>query len=164
MASQHSMDIVVKFDKHEMDNAIDQARKEAVNRYDLKDAGIEIEFADDDIKLVAGSEMSLEAVFGIIVKKMAGRGLSHKILDRQKIEEAGGMKVRQHIKLVKVLDSESAKELSKKIRDAFPKAKPLIQGDTVRVTSGSIDELQEIIAMLRNDETVKVPLEFTNYR
>lgn len=164
MASQHSMDIVVKFDKHEMDNAIDQARKEAVNRYDLKDAGIEIEFTDDDIKLVAASEMSLEAVFGIIVKKMSGRGLSHKILDRQKIEEAGGMKVRQHIKLVKVLDSESAKELSKKIRDAFPKAKPLIQGDTVRVTSGSIDELQEIIAMLRNDETVKVPLEFTNYR
>ncbi|MFA6917331.1 MAG: YajQ family cyclic di-GMP-binding protein [Candidatus Gracilibacteria bacterium] len=164
MGSQHSMDIVSHFDKQELNNAIEQAKKEALNRYDLKDAGIEIELGEEDIKLVAGSEMHLESVFGIIVKKMAGRGLSHKILDRQKIEQAGGMKVRQHIKLIKALDQESAKEISKKVRDAFPKAKPTIQGDTVRVTSGSIDELQAIIAMLGKDETVKVPLHFTNYR
>lgn len=164
MASQHSMDIVVQFDFQELRNAIEQAKKEALNRYDLKDAGIEIELTDDDIKLVAASDMQLESVFGVVVKKMASRGLSHKILDRQKIEEAGGMKVRQHIKLVKALDQENAKELSKKIRDAYPKAKPTIQGDTVRVVSNSIDELQEIIAMLRKDETIKVPLQFTNYR
>lgn len=164
MASQHSMDIVVEFSQQELVNSIEQAKKEALNRYDLKDAGLEIELKDDDIKLIAGSDMQLEAVFGIIVKKMAGRGLSHKILDRQKIEEAGGMKVRQHIKLLKALDQENAKDISKKIRDAFSKAKPVIQGDAVRVTSGSIDELQEIIAMLRKDETVKVPLQFTNYR
>jgi len=164
MGSQHSMDIVVQFNKQELFNAIDQSKKEALNRYDLKDAGIEIELAEDDIKIVADSEMHLEAVFGIIVKKMAGRGLSHKILDRQKVEEAGGMKLRQHIKLVKALDQENAKEISKKIRDAFPKAKPLIQGDTVRVSSTSIDELQAIIAFLHKDETIKVPLQFANYR
>ncbi|MFA7685339.1 MAG: YajQ family cyclic di-GMP-binding protein [Candidatus Gracilibacteria bacterium] len=164
MASQHSMDIVVKFDKQELTNAIEQAKKEALNRYDLKDAQIEIELNDDDIKLVATSDMHLESVYGLIVKKMAGRGLSHKILDRQKIEQAGGMKVRQHIKIVKALDQETAKELSKKIREPFPKAKPVIQGDTLRVTSGSIDELQAIMGMLQKDETIKVPLEFTNYR
>lgn len=164
MATQHSMDIVVQFDKAELANAIEQAKKEAFNRYDLKDAGIEIELGEEDVKIVAGSEMQLEAVFGIVVKKMAGRGLSHKILDRQKIVEAGGMKVKQHLKLVKALDQENAKEISKKIRDTFPKAKPLIQGDAVRVTSSSIDELQAIIGMLKKDETVKVPLMFTNYR
>jgi len=164
MGSQHSMDIVVQFNKQELFNAVDQSKKEALNRYDLKDAGIEIELSEDDIKIVADSEMHLEAVFGIIVKKMAGRGLSHKILDRQKVEEAGGMRLRQHIKLVKALDQENAKEISKKIRDAFPKAKPLIQGDVVRVSSPSIDELQTIIAFLHKDETIKVPLQFTNYR
>jgi uncharacterized protein YajQ (UPF0234 family) len=158
------MDIVVQFNKQELFNAVDQSKKEALNRYDLKDAGIEIELSEDDIKIVADSEMHLEAVFGIIVKKMAGRGLSHKILDRQKVEEAGGMRLRQHIKLVKALDQENAKEISKKIRDAFPKAKPLIQGDVVRVSSPSIDELQTIIAFLHKDETIKVPLQFTNYR
>jgi uncharacterized protein YajQ (UPF0234 family) len=65
---------------------------------------------------------------------------------------------------VKALDQENAKEISKKIRDAFPKAKPLIQGDVVRVSSPSIDELQTIIAFLHKDETIKVPLQFTNYR
>jgi uncharacterized protein YajQ (UPF0234 family) len=158
------MDIVVQFNKQELFNAVDQSKKEALNRYDLKDAGIEIELSEDDIKIVADSEMHLEAVFGIIVKKMAGRGLSHKILDRQKVEEAGGMRLRQHIKLVKALDQENAKEISKKIRDAFPKAKPLIQGDVVRVSSPSIEELQTIIAFLHKDETIKVPLQFTNYR
>lgn len=164
MASQHSMDIVVKFDKQELANSVDQAKKEALNRYDLKDAGIEIELNEDDIKLVATSDMHLESVYGLIVKKMSGRGLSHKILDRQKIEQAGGMKVRQLLKLVKALDQETAKELSKKIREPFPKAKPVIQGDTLRITSGSIDELQAIMGMLQKDETIKVPLEFTNYR
>ena len=164
MASQHSMDVVVQFDYQELRNAVEQAKKEALNRFDLKDAGIEIELTDDDIKLVASSDMHLESVYGLIVKKMAGRGLSYRILDRQKIEEAGGMKVRQHIKLVKALDQENAKELSKKIRDAYPKAKPIIQGETLRVVSNSIDELQEIMGMLGKDETIKVPLQFENYR
>jgi uncharacterized protein YajQ (UPF0234 family) len=158
------MDVVVQFDYQELRNAVEQAKKEALNRFDLKDAGIEIELTDDDIKLVASSDMHLESVYGLIVKKMAGRGLSYRILDRQKIEEAGGMKVRQHIKLVKALDQENAKELSKKIRDAYPKAKPIIQGETLRVVSNSIDELQEIMGMLGKDETIKVPLQFENYR
>ncbi len=164
MASEHSMDIGINFDLQELRNAIDQAKKETVNRYDLKDSNIVIELNDDNIKLNAASDMQIEAVFGIIVKKMVGRGLSPKILDRQKIEEAGGMRVRQELKLIKALDQENAKKISKIVRDNFPKSKPVIQGETVRIVSKSIDELQEIMTKLKADESIKVPLNFTNYR
>ena len=164
MASEHSMDIVVNFDFQELRNAVDQTKKEAINRFDLKDAKIEIELADDDVKVAANSEYQLEAVFGILVKKTVGRNLSPKILDRRKAEEAGGMIYNQQIKLIKALDQETSKEISKKIRDRFPKSKASIQGDTIRVTSKSIDELQEIMQMLKVDTTMKVPLSFTNYR
>lgn len=164
MASEHSMDIGINFDLQEMRNAIDQAKKETVNRYDLKDSNIVIELNDDNIKLNAQSDMQIESVYGIIVKKMVGRNLSPKILDRQKIEEAGGMRVRQEMKLIKALDQENAKKISKIIRDNFPKAKPIIQGETVRVVSKSIDELQAIMQKLKEDESIKVPLNFTNYR
>lgn len=164
MASEHSMDIGINFDLQEMRNAIDQARKETVNRYDLKDSNIVIELNDDNIKLNAPSDMQIESVYGIIVKKMVGRNLSPKILDRQKIEEAGGMRVRQELKLIKALDQENAKKISKIVRDNFPKSKPIIQGETVRIVSKSIDELQEIMTKLKEDESIKVPLNFTNYR
>lgn len=164
MASEHSMDIGINFDLQEMRNAIDQAKKETVNRYDLKDSNIVIELNDDNIKLNAPSDMQIESVYGIIVKKMVGRNLSPKILDRQKIEEAGGMRVRQELKLIKALDQENAKKISKIIRDNFPKSKPVIQGEAVRVVSKSIDELQAIMTKLKEDESIKVPLNFTNYR
>lgn len=164
MASEHSMDIVVKFDFQELRNAVEQAKKEVLNRYDLKDSNIEVELTDEGIKLNVANDMQLESVYGVIVKKMAGRNLSHKILDRQKAEQASGMRVRQEIKLIKSLDQENAKKIAKMIRDAFPKVKPLIQGDSVRVVSKAIDELQEVIGFLRKDETLKVPLEFSNYR
>lgn len=164
MAPQHSMDIVVQFNAQELKNSVEMSKKEALNRYDLKDSNIEIELSDTGIKIVAQSDYQIEAVFGILIKKMVGRGVSAKILDRQTIEDAGGMRRRQEIKLVKVLDQENAKTISKKIRDAFPKSKPTIQGEMVRITSASIDELQSVIAFLRADEAIKIPLEFTNYR
>jgi len=164
MASDHSMDIVAKFDMQEMRNAVDQAKKEILNRYDLKDSNIEIDLADDSIKINATSEFQLDTVYEIIMKRMAGRGLSPKILDRQKFEPAGGMRVRQEVKLVKSIDQESAKAISKLIRDAFPKAKASIQGDEVRVSSKSIDELQETMKLLQSKEEIKVPLFFTNFR
>jgi uncharacterized protein YajQ (UPF0234 family) len=74
------------------------------------------------------------------------------------------MRYKQQIKLIKALDQETAKAISKKIRDTYPKVKPSIQGETVRVTSKSIDELQEVMQLLKMDATIKVPLTFTNYR
>lgn len=164
MAKEHSMDISVQFDFQELKNAVEQTKKEAINRYDLKDAGIEVELSEDNIKVTAQSEMQIEAVYGILIKKMIGRNVSPKILDRQKIAEIGGMRVKQEMKLIKALDQEMSKKISKMIRDSFPKSKPVIQGELIRVTSGSIDELQAIIAKLKADETLNLPLEFGNYR
>ncbi len=164
MAKEHSMDISIQFDLQEVINSVDQTRREALNRYDLKNSGIEIDLGDDFIKVTAQGEIHIEAVYGVLVQKMLGRGVSHRILDRQKIEEIGGMRVRQEMKLIKALDQETAKKISKMIKDAFPKAKPIIQGEVIRVNSSSIDELQAIMALLRADESLKVPLEFGNYR
>lgn len=164
MASEHSMDIVVDFDFQELRNAIDQAKKESVTRYDLKDAKIEIELTDESIKINAQSDNQLDTVFGMIIQKAVNRKLSPKILVRGKKEEAGGMRMREEIKLIKALDQENAKELSKIIRDNFPKAKPTIQGEALRVSAKDIDDLQAIMAHLRKLENIKVPLNFTNYR
>ena len=164
MASEHSMDIVVKFDMQEMKNAVDQATREIVNRYDLKNSNVQVDLGDNEIKVNAETENQIEAIYDIIGRKMAGRGLSPRILDRQKIEPAGGMRFRQEMKLVKVLDQENAKKISKLIKDNFPKAKAAIQGDAVRVSSKSIDDLQVVIKFLRENNTITVPLEFTNYR
>jgi cyclic-di-GMP-binding protein len=164
MAKDHSMDISVQFNLQEVINSVDQAKKEALNRYDLKDAGIEVELGEDFVKVIAQGDMQIEAVYGILVKKMVGRGVSPRILDRQKIEEIGGMKVRQEMKLIKALDQDTAKKISKIIKEAFPKAKPIIQGEAVRVISASIDELQAIMTILRDNESLEVPLEFGNYK
>jgi len=165
MGSTHSMDIVVQFDLQEMKNAIDQAVREATNRYDLKDSNVKIELKEDSVVwLEASSDMHVQALYDILLKKMVGRGLSHKNLDKKEIQDAAGMRRKQEVKLVKVLDQENAKIVSKLIRDKFPKTKPVIQGDTVRVTSSSIDELQAAIMALKSDPEITVPLEFTNYR
>jgi len=164
MASDHSMDIMVQFDFQELKNAVEMAKKEVANRYDLKDSKIEIELTEDMIKVNTANEYQIEAVVGIVVSKMVNRKVSPKILDRQKIQPAGGMRFIQEIKLIKAMDQENAKNISKMIRDNFPKVKPLIQGDTVRIVSKSIDDLQEIIKFLNSQESIKIPLLFTNYR
>jgi len=164
MASENSMDIVVKFDFQELVNSVDQAKREALNRFDLKDSNIEIELSDDVLKITAPSNIQIESVFDILSKKMIGRNLSTKILERKPIQEIGGMRARLEIKLIKSLDQENAKKITKIVREAFPKTKPMIQGDSVRVVSKSIDDLQGIMAFLKADESIKVPLDFTNYR
>ncbi len=164
MASEHSMDIGVNFDFQEMKNAVVQAEKEATNRFDLKDSNVEIELSDDNVKVTAQSDNQIESVYGILIKKMIGRSLSAKILDRQKIQEVGGMRVRQEMKLVKSLDQENAKKISKIIRENYPKAKASIQGDTVRVSAKSIDDLQGAMSLLNGDESIEVPLDFTNFK
>lgn len=163
MASEHSMDIVVDFDFQELKNAVDQAKREAVNRFDLKDANIEIDLTDEAINIKAPSEIQANSVKDIISKKIIGRNLSPKIIKFKKLEEIGGMRVKLHIDLIKSLDQENAKNISKIIRDNFPKAKPNIQGDTVRVVSKSIDDLQAVRQHLINMD-MDLPLNFTNYR
>lgn len=164
MAQDSSMDIVSQFDLQEVRNAFDQAKREIMVRYDLKDLHIELELTDDLIKITAPSEMSLATAWDILLQKLINRKLSPKILDRQEMEKVGGNQVRYTIKLIKTLSQELAKKISSLIREKFPKVKPSIQGDTVRVSSKSRDDLQAVIAFLRSEKTIDMPLEFTNYR
>ena len=158
------MDVAVRFDLQELVNAVDQARREATTRYDLKDSNVEIELGDDLLKITTPSKIQVESVYDILLRKVIGRKLSPKIFDRQEAQDVGGMRVRQEIRLIKALDQETAKKISKFIRENFPKAKPSIQGETVRVSSKSIDDLQAIMTKLKADESIKVPLDFSNYR
>jgi len=158
------MDIVSQFDLQEVRNAFEQTKKEIVVRYDLKDLHIELELTDEKVTITAPSEMSLETAWGILLQKMINRKLSPKVLKKGDLEKIGGNLVRYKIDLIKTLDQEMAKQISKLIRDQFPKAKPSIQGDSVRVSSKSRDELQGIIAMLRAEKTLPLPVDFTNYR
>jgi cyclic-di-GMP-binding protein len=163
MAGDVSFDVVSEFDEQELRNALDQVRREVQQRYDFKGVTVELTQAKDEVTLLTDDEYRAAAVKDLVESKAIRRGLSLKIFDWGKIEQAGGNKVRQRIGLRRGLTDDLAKKLSKLIRDEFPKAKPQIQGDAVRVSGKSKDELQRVIARLRElDEPV--PLQFQNYR
>ncbi len=162
MASSFSFDVVSDFDYQELVNAIDQAKRDVSTRYDLKDTKTEIELEKEQITVNTASEMTWDAVRDILESKVVRRTLSLKILDYGKIEEASMGRVRLVIKLKKGIEQELAKQISKLIRDNS-KAQSQIQGDAVRVTSKSKDELQTIMQMLKGKD-FPVALQFTNYR
>ena len=163
MASTFSFDVVSKFDFQEMKNAIDQAQREIHQRYDLKDTGTEIALTEKDLTINTASEYSLQAVRDTIESKLVKRGLSLKILDYQKEEQASGGRMRQLVKLREGLSDEVAKGLTKQIRDSFKKVTPQIQGDRIRVQAKSKDDLQAVIESLKSED-LPVALQFVNYR
>jgi uncharacterized protein YajQ (UPF0234 family) len=163
MAGDVSFDVVSDFDEQELRNALDQVRREVQQRFDFKGAPVDLVQGKEDITLVTDTEFRARAIQDLIESKAVRRSLSLKIFDWGKAEPAGGNKVRQVIKLRRGLNDELAKRLSKLIREEFPKVKPSIQGDAVRVSGKSKDDLQRVIARLRElDEPV--PLQFENYR
>jgi hypothetical protein len=163
MAGESSFDVVSEFDDQEMRNALDQVRREVQQRYDFKGATFDLSQAKTELVLVTDDEFRAKAIRELIESKAVKRGLSLKIFDWGKIEPAGGSKVRQHIGLRRGLDEDLARKLSKLVRDEFPKVKPQIQGDALRVFGKSRDDLQRVITRLRElDEPVA--LQFTNYR
>jgi uncharacterized protein YajQ (UPF0234 family) len=163
MAADSSFDLVSDFDQQELVNALDQARREIATRYDFKASKVAFELGKDAITLTADDDYRAGAAKDLLESKAIRRGLSLKIFDWGKIEPAGGSTVRQEITLKRGLTSEQAKELSKHIREAFPKTKPSIQGDAVRVSAKSKDELQSVITDLKALD-YPVALQFTNYR
>ena len=163
MASDVSFDVVSDFDEQELRNALDQVRREVSQRYDFKGVTIDLTQNKTDLVLVTDDEYRAGAVKDLIESKAIRRDLSLKIFDWGKVEPAGGNKVRQEIKLRRGLTDDVAKRITKLIRDEFPKVKSQIQGDAVRVSGKSKDELQKVITRLRElDEPV--PLQFQNYR
>lgn len=163
MAETFSFDVVSDFDRQELVNTIDQVRRDVGQRYDLKDSGTELELEESVITITTASDMSLDAVADVLRQKATKRNLSLKIFDFQAAETAAGNRVRQVIRLRRGLSQELAKTLSKTIRDQLKKVSVSIQGDSLRVTGKSKDDLQQAIQLLR-DQDLEVPLQFTNYR
>jgi uncharacterized protein YajQ (UPF0234 family) len=163
MAGESSFDVVSDFDDMEMRNALDQVRREVQQRYDFKGATYDLSQTKTELVLLTDDEFRAKAIRDLIETKAVRRGLSLKVFDWGKVEPAGGNKVRQHIGLRRGLSDDLARKLSKLIRDEFPKVKPQIQGEALRVFAKSRDDLQRVIARLKElDEPV--PLQFTNYR
>jgi len=161
--SSFSFDIVSDFDRQELVNTVDQTIREISSRYDLKDTKTTVELGEEAITVNTDSEFTLEAVHMILQTKAAKRNLSLKIFDYGKIESASGNRVRQEIKLKKGISQEIAKQITKLIRDEVKKAQASIQGDAVRVSSKSKDDLQVVIGRLKQED-FPVALQFTNYR
>ena len=163
MAGDQSFDVVSQFDEQELRNALDQVRREVGTRFDFKGVTVDLTQAQTELVLVTDDEHRAAAVKDLIESKAIRRNLSLKIFDWGKVEPAGGNKVRQRIGLRRGLPEDVAKRITKLIRNEFPKCRSQIQGDAVRVSGKSRDELQRVIARLRElDEPV--PLQFDNYR
>jgi cyclic-di-GMP-binding protein len=166
MAQSSSFDVTTGVDLQEVDNAVNQAHKEVAQRYDFKGSKATIEFkrAEAMLELVADSDFQMRALFDIVQAKLIKRGVSVKNLDIGEVKPAGGDTVRREIKLKTALDGETAKKVAAAIKDAkLKKVQAAIQGDQVRVTSPSKDELQTAMALLRGKD-FGVELKFGNYR
>lgn len=161
-----SFDIVSDYDKAEMNNVVEQAKKELGSRYDFKGTPAELDWLDADksgLKITGNSDYQIDAILDIVRKKLASRGVSQKVLDISKENTVSNLKTTKEVPLKKGLSGENAKKVSALIRENYPKAKPQIQGGEIRVSSQKKDELQAIIQLLREAD-FDFPLDFTNFR
>ncbi|MEV8145644.1 YajQ family cyclic di-GMP-binding protein [Specibacter sp. NPDC078709] len=162
MASESTFDVVSKVDKQEVANALHQAQKEVVQRYDFKGVGAEIDFSGEKILLKANSEERVMAIMDVFESKLIKRGISLKSLDAGE-PYASGKEYRLEAEIKEGIAQDIAKKINKLIRDEGPKGvKSTIQGDELRVSSKSRDDLQEVMAMLRKFEDAD--LQFVNMR
>lgn len=160
-----SFDIVSDYDKAEMNNVYDQTLREIDNRYDFKGTPAGIEWLGDKTGIVVtgNSDWQIDAILDIFRKKLATRGQSQKVLDTSKPLTEANLKTTQEVPFKQGLDQDKAKQLTKLIREQYPKVKTQIQGDAVRVMSTSKDDLQQVIQLLKGQD-LDFPLSFTNYR
>ena len=165
MAENFSFDVVSDFDRQELVNALDQVKREISQRYDLKGTDTILNLDKENILITTNSELTLNSVIDIIRQKALKRKISLKIFDYSPIEVVSGNKVKQTIRLKKGLNQEIAKKISKNIRDEFKKVNVSINGEALRVTSKSKNDLQLTIKLLNElEEIYKIPLQANNYR
>ena len=165
MPSEASFDIVSELNLQEMDNALTQAQKEIGTRYDFKGSAATVEFDRKlkELTLTADNEPQLEAVRKVVIERMIKRGVEPKAMDPQKVEEATHKTVRQKVKLKNGIDKDTAKTIQKQIKELKLKVNASIQGEALRVTGKSRDDLQAVIAALRATPP-GIPLQFNNFR
>jgi uncharacterized protein YajQ (UPF0234 family) len=164
--AQFSFDVVSEYDKAEMNNVFDQTQREMANRYDFKGTPAAIEWLNGDktgLKVTGNGEWQIDAILDIVRKKLATRNQSQKVLDTSKDITENNLKTTKEVPFKQGLDQEKAKKITGLIRDKLPKVKTQIQGDAVRVMSGSKDDLQAVMQLLRAQD-FDFPLSFTNYR
>ena len=163
MASESSFDVVSKIDKQEVANALNQAQKEIAQRYDFKGVGAEVDFSGEKILMKANSEERVKAVLDVFQSKLVKRGISLKSLDDGE-PYASGKEYRIEASMKEGIAQDQAKKINKMIRDEGPKGvKSQIQGDELRVSSKSRDDLQATMALLKGAD-LDVDLQFINFR
>lgn len=166
MASNFSFDVVSEYDKAEMNNVLDQTQRELTGRYDFKGTPAAVEWLNDDktgLKVTGNGEWQIDAILDIVRKKLAARDQSQKVLDVTRELVESNLRATKEVPFLRGLDQEKAKRITKLIRDSFPKVKTQIQGEAVRVTSSSKDDLQAVMRMLRQQD-FDFPVAFDNYR
>ena len=165
MAENFSFDVVSDFDRQELVNTLDQVKRELSQRYDLKGTETIVELEKESLFIITNSELTLNSVIDIIRQKATKRKLSLKIFDFESIEVISGNRVKQNIKLIKGLEQEIAKKISKELRNNIKKINVSIQGDSLRVASKSKNDLQLAIGMMNGfEEKFQIPLQTNNYR
>jgi len=157
-----SFDVVCEVDKHELMNAVDQINREVSNRFDFKGSDARVELNDVTMNFEAESDFQLKQMRDIMVNKFTKRGIDTRGLDRGRVEERG-LRAYQAISVKSGLDKEDAKKIVKLIKDKKLKVQAAIQGETVRVTGKKRDDLQDVIAMLKETD-LDLPLQFNNFR
>lgn len=161
-----SYDIVSDYDKAEMNNVVEQARKELGSRYDLKGTQADLDWLDGEktgLKITGDNDYHIDAILDIVRKKLATRNQSQKVLDTSKENTVSNLKTTKEVAFKKGISSDNAKKITAAIREHYPKVKAQIQGDEVRVTSPKKDELQAVMQLIR-EQDFDFPIEFTNFR
>ena len=165
MAESFSFDVVSDFDRQELVNTLDQVKREISQRYDLKGSDSTVDLDKENIFITTNSELTLNAINDIIRQKAIKRNLSVKIFDYGEIEMASGNKVKQRILLKQGIKQEIAKKISKNIRDQIKKINVSINGETLRVSSKSKNDLQLAIKLVSElEESLNLPLKANNFR
>jgi cyclic-di-GMP-binding protein len=163
MAAENSFDIVCKVDMQEVANALDQTRREVDTRYDLKGAKNEIALEKQEITLTSADDMKLKAVVDILQSKLHKRGVPLKALTYGDVQDAAGGTKRQKITLQQGIPIDKAKEIVRLIKDSKVKVQASINEDKVRVAGKNRDDLQKIIALVR-EKDLGIAVSFDNYR
>lgn len=163
MAKEASFDIVSKVDFSKVQNAVVMTKKEIQNRYDFKGSKSEVNLENEELVLISDDEFKMDQLKDVLVSKLIKQEVSLKSLDYGKVESASGGTIRQRAKLVQGIDKDNAKKITKLIKDKGLKVKTQIQDEQIRVTGKNKDDLQQVIAALREAD-MTIPLQFTNYR
>lgn len=161
--SKNSFDLVSKVDLQEVDNAVNQARREISQRYDFKGSKAEINVEENDIKILADDDFRLKSVIDILQSRLLKRGVSIKNLEYGKIEDASAGMLRQVVSVKQGIDTDLAKKIVKDIKATKIKVQSQIMDDQIRVTGKKRDDLQEVIAFIK-EQNYDIDLQFTNYR